>query len=411
MPDYDFTAHLSNGQLQKGTINARDKNAALTALRGKQLIPIIVKESRGNHGLSMQIALPGSHKVRSKDLVIFTRQFSTMVNAGVPLLRSLTLLKDQSESLTLKHVLEEITADIQAGSTLSGAIGKHPGVFSTIYVNMVSAGEEGGILDKVLEHLAYQQEKDSALKSKIRSAMVYPMVIFSVTILAFVILMTFIVPKIGSILTSLSNGKAKLPIYTRALLAISHDMRQPTIIFIFVVVMPIAIVIFRRYIKTESGRYKWHSLLLKMPAIKVIITKTAVARFSRIFASLMSAGVSIVDSINTTAGAIGNAVIEKELLECSKAVQAGSQLSTELAKSKHFPPIVVQMLAVGEETGQTETIILKVADFYEQEVDAAVAAISSIIEPVMIIVLGGMVGIIAISVFGPITQLSTSVSG
>ncbi len=411
MPDFEYTAHNNNGQIQKGIISADNKVAALTALRSKQLIPIIVKATKKNSGLNMQISLPGMNKVKTKDLVIFTRQLSTLVDAGVPLMRSLTLLKEQTESLPLKKVLEVVVADIQAGTNLSDSLSKHPETFSSIYINMVKAGEAGGILDTVLDRLAFQQEKDAALKSKIKSAMMYPTVIFSVTIIAFVILMTFIVPKIGKILNSLSNGKAKLPIYTRVLLGVSHDMQQPLFIIFFVIILPLAIILFRRYIKTEKGRYKWHSLLLKIPAIKVIITKTAVARFSRIFASLMSAGVSIVDAINTTAGAIGNAVIEKELIECSKAVQAGNQLSGELAKSKHFPPIVIQMLAVGEETGTTDTIILKVAEFYEQEVDEAVAGISSIIEPVMIIVLGGMVGIIAVSVYGPIAQLSTHVSG
>ena len=410
MPDFNFTAHQKNGQIQKGTINAEDKVAALEALKAKELQPLIVKEAK-KRGLSMEINLPGSHHVKSKDLVIFTRQLSTLVDAGVPLLRSLSLLKDQTESLILKHALEAVVADIQGGTNLSSALGKHQNVFSPIYINMVRAGEAGGILDSVLDRLAIQQEKDSALKSRIRGAMMYPTVIFSVTILAFIILMTFIVPKIGAILTSLSSGKAQLPIYTRALLAVSHTMKQPVFILFILVVLPIVFILFRRYIKTEKGRYRWHSILLKIPAIKVIIVKTAVARFARIFASLMSAGVSIVDAINTTAGAIGNAVIEAELLECSKAVQAGSQLSSELEKSKHFPPIVVQMLAVGEETGETDKIILKVADFYEEEVDEAVAAISSIIEPLMIVVLGGMVGIIAVSVYGPIAQLSTHVSG
>lgn len=411
MPDFDYTAHTNTGQLQKGTISADDRVAALTSLRSKQLQPIIVKEKKKNTGLTMEITIPGMDKVKTKDLVIFTRQLSTLVDAGVPLMRSLTLLKEQTESPKLRKILETVVSEVQGGGSLSEALSKHPETFSAIYVNMVKAGEAGGILDKVLDRLAYQQEKDAALKGKIKSAMMYPMVIFSVTILAFIILMTFIVPKIGAILTSLSNGKAKLPIYTRALLAISHVMRQPLFIVFVIIVLPALIILFRRYIKTEKGRYKWHSLLLRLPAIKVIITKTAVARFARIFASLMSAGVSIVDSINTTAGAIGNAVIEKELLECSKAVQAGNQLSSELGKSKHFPPIVIQMLAVGEETGETDTIILKVADFYEEEVDEAVSAISSIIEPVMIIVLGGMVGIIAVSVYGPIAQLSTHVSG
>jgi type IV pilus assembly protein PilC len=274
---------------------------------------------------------------------------------------------------------------------------------------MVRAGEAGGILDKVLDRLAYQQEKDAALKGKIKAAMIYPIVIFSVTMIAFVILMTFIVPKIAAIITSLSHGKSDLPIYTQILLSVSNTMQQPAFIIGMLVGLPTAIIFFRRYIKTPKGRYQWHSLLLRIPAIKVIITKTAIARFSRIFASLMGAGVSIVDAINTTAGAIGNAVIEQELLACAKAIQAGNQLSTQLEKSKHFPPIVSQMLAVGEETGQTDTVILKVAEFYEEEVDAAVGALSSIVEPVMIIVLGGMVGLIALSVFGPITQISSSV--
>ena len=411
MSDFNFTAHSSTGQVQKGTISARDKDAAIAALREKHLQPFIVKEATKSKGLNMNIALPGSKRVKSKDMVIFTRQFSTMVNAGVPILRSLTLLKDQTESVTLKKALEGVISDIQGGTNLSTALSKYPKAFSPIYVNMVRAGEAGGILDQVLDRLAYQQEKDSALRGKIHSALIYPSVIFVVTMGAFFILMTFIVPRIGAILTSLSHGQAKLPIYTRALLAISHVMNKPAFIISVIVGLPLLFISFRHYIKSKKGRYQWHSFVLRIPSVRNIIVKTAVARFSRTFSSLMGAGVSIVDAIETTAGAIGNAVIERELLTCSKAVQSGSPLSVELAKSKHFPPIVVQMLAVGEETGQTDEVILKVAEFYEQEVDTAVAAISSIIEPVMIILLGGMVGIIAISVFGPITQLSTSVNG
>ncbi len=407
MPDFKFTARLQNGQLQKGTISARTRVAALSSLRARQLQPIMVKEDKGKGGLSMNIKIPGMSGIKSRDLVIFTRQFATMVNAGVPILRALTILKEQSDSVALQKILETVTSDVEGGANLSDSMAKHPAAFSTIYVNMVRAGEAGGILDDVLNRLAFQQEKDSALKGKIRAAMIYPSVVGVVTALAFFVLMTFIVPKIGAILTSLSSS-AKLPIYTRALLSVSNTMKQPSFIFPVIVGLPIAIILFRRYIKTEKGRYKWHSLLLKIPVIKVIITKTAIARFARIFASLMSAGVSIVEALETTAGAIGNAVIEKELISCSKAIQAGSQLSAELQKSKHFPPIVSQMLAVGEETGQTDTIILKVAEFYEEEVDTAVGALSSIIEPVMIVVLGGMVGLIAVSVFGPITQISSN---
>lgn len=410
MPDYSYSARQANGQVTKGTITAKTKSSAISALRMKQLQPILVKEAKASGGFNMNINLPGSNKPKTRDLVIFTRQFSTMVNAGVPILRSIALLKDQSQSIPLKKALEQVTADIQGGANLSDALAKHPNCFTPIYVNMVRAGEAGGILDQVLNRLAFQQEKDSALKSKIHAAMVYPSVITVVVFGAFFVLMTFIVPKIGAILTSLSGGGASLPVYTRALLSLSHFMKSPAFIVTIVIVVPLAIYSFKRWTKTEKGRYQWHSILLKIPVVSVIITKTAIARFARIFASLMGAGVSIVDAIDTTAAAMGNAVIEKELRDSSKAIQAGSQLSVELSKSKHFPPIVSQMLAVGEETGQTDTVIIKVAEFYEEEVDAAVAALSSVIEPVMILVLGGMVGLIAISVFGPITQLSTSVS-
>jgi type IV pilus assembly protein PilC len=407
MADFSYTARSQSGQFQKGTITAGSREAAMSALRGRSLVPMLIKENSAKKGgLNMNITLPGTNGVKSKDLVVFTRQFSTMVNAGVPILRSLSILKEQSESPALREILVKVTDDVEGGTSLSAALGKHPKVFTKIYVNMVAAGEEGGILDQVLNRLAYQQEKDSALKGKIRSAMIYPAVIGFVTVVALFVLMTFIVPKIGGILQSMGSD---LPIYTKILLAVSNFMSTPYFIIAVIVGLPLAFIGFRRWIKTTKGRYRWHTWLLKMPVIKVIITKTAIARFSRIFASLMGAGVAITDAMTTTAGAMGNAVIEEELLNCSKAVQAGNQLSAELQKSPHFPPIVAQMMAVGEETGETDEVILKIAEFYEGEVDTAVAGLSSIIEPVMIIVLGGMVGLIAVSVFGPITQISGSV--
>lgn len=408
MAEFSYTARAQDGTTHKGTISAESKAAAIRSLHNRNLIPLVVEGGKKG-GMNMEIKLPGSGKVKTRDLVIFTRQLAVMVNAGVPIMRALSILKEESESPALQKVLETVTADVQGGTSLADALAKHPKVFEPIYVNMVRAGEAGGILDQVLNRLAFQQEKDAALKGKVRSAMVYPSVIGGVTVMAFFVLMTFIVPKIGAILEEMSS--AELPIYTRALLSMSHIMKSPVFILSVAIIIPIALTIFRRWTKTTKGRYQWHSILLKMPVIKVIITKTAIARFARIFASLMGAGVSIVSAIDTTAGAIGNAVIEKELLAASKAIQAGSQLSTELAKSKHFPPIVAQMLAVGEETGQTDTVIIKVAEFYEEEVDAAVGALSSVIEPVMIVALGGMVGLIAISVFGPITQLSNATGG
>ena len=406
MPEFTYTARLQDGSTRTGTVTAASKVTAINSLRSRQMQPLIVQEVK-KRSFNIDIKLPGSKSIKTRDMVVFTRQFSVMVSAGVPILRSLTILKEQSESPAFKKVLETVTADVQGGGSLSSSLAKHPEVFNTIYINMVKAGEAGGILDKVLNRLAFQQEKDAALRGKIRSAMVYPAVIAGVTAIAFFVLMTFIVPKIGTILTEMSST-AELPIYTRGLLAASNTMKQPLFILSVLLVLPVLFVLFRKYIKSKNGRYRWHSLLLKIPIIKVIITKTAIARFARIFASLMGAGVSIVSALQTTSGAIGNAVIEKELLAASDALEGGSQLSAELQKSKHFPPIVSQMVAVGEETGQTDTVVLKVAEFYEEEVDTAVSSLSSVIEPVMIVVLGGMVGLIAISVFGPITQLSTS---
>jgi type IV pilus assembly protein PilC len=406
MPEYKYTVRQQDGSVHKGTITAQNKVAAMTTLRSRQLTPLVVQQVKRG-GMNMDLKLPGSSGVKSRDLVIFTRQFSVMVSAGVPILRALTILKEQTTSASFKQVLEETASDVQGGMSLSDALAKHPKIFTSIYINMTRAGEAGGILDKVLKRLAAQQEKDASLRSKVRSAMVYPVVIATVTLAAFFVLVTFIVPKIGNILTELSSS-AELPIYTRALLAVSDTLKQPAVIIGALVGLPVLFIVFRKYTKSPGGRYQWHKLLLKIPIIKGIIIKTAIARFSRIFGSLMGAGVSIVTSIETTAGAIGNAVIEKELLDCSQAVQGGSQLSTELAKSKHFPPIVAQMLAVGEETGETDTVVLNIAEFYEEEVDAAVGALSSIIEPIMIVVLGGMVGVIVLAVFGPITQISTS---
>jgi type IV pilus assembly protein PilC len=405
MPEFKYTARLQGGTTHKGTITAESKTAAMQSLRARHMQPISIVEAKSG-GMNIEIKFLTSNKVKPRDLVIFTRQFAVMVNAGVPIVRAMTILKEQSESPVLKKILDEVTNDVSGGAALSDALEKHPNAFTPIYVNMVRAGEAAGILDKVLNRLAFQQEKDAALRGKIKSAMVYPIVIGGVTGIAFFVLMTFIVPKIGNILREMSS--AELPIYTQWLLAISDLLKQPTFIVAMLFTIPALLIAFRRYTKTEKGRYQWHSILLKIPVVKTIIVKTAIARFSRIFASLMGAGVSIVSAIETTAGAIGNAVIEKELMESSKAIQAGSQLSAELAKSKHFPPIVAQMMAVGEETGQTDEVVLKVAEFYEEEVDAAVGALSSIIEPVMIVVLGGMVGLIAVAVFGPITQLSTS---
>jgi type IV pilus assembly protein PilC len=291
--------------------------------------------------------------------------------------------------------------------TFADALSKHPDVFNDIYVNMVRAGEAGGILEDILKRLAAQVEKDAAIRKKIKSAMAYPTVILTITVIAFFGVMIFIIPKIAKILTDLGGPNAQLPVYTRALLETSNFVRG-NIIFIAAALF-IIIFFLRRYIKTPKGKYKLHSLLLRIPVLKDILIKIALARFSRTFASLMSAGVAVLDALEVTGGAIGNKVIEAELKEAAKEVKNGRQLSEPLSKSKYFPAIVSQMLAIGEETGEIDTILVKVAEFYEEEVDVVIDGISALIEPVMIIVLGSLVGLIAASVMGPIASLSNNV--
>jgi len=405
---FTYSALNKEGRSVNGTVEAADKAAVSQLLTKQGFKPLLIKEKKsGFDPNNLQFSWLKVKKVKTKDLVIFTRQLSTMINAGVPLVRSLNTLNEQTASSKLKETLNVVGKDVESGISFAEALEKHPNVFGAIYTNMVKAGEAGGILDDILKRLAMQQEKDASIRKKIKSASTYPAVLLVITIIAFFALMTFVVPRIGQIVTDLAGDDAVLPLQTRVLLGISDFMISYWFIFLGLIVG--GAIALRRYIKTPKGRRNWHRLLLKTPVIKTVITKVAIARFSRIFSSLMAAGVSVLDSINVTADAIGNVVIAEELKEAGKAVTAGQQLSEPLAVSKHFPPIVAQMLAVGEETGQTDEVLVKVADFYEEEVDALVDSLSSIIEPVMIVVMGAMVGLIASAVIGPISELSQSI--
>lgn len=406
MASFSYTARNNTGQVIKGTVSANDRAGAMRAISAQGLKPVLVKADEPTTKLGKFGGIKLGQKVKTKDLVIFTRQLATMINAGVPMVRSLATLQAQTENKYFKEQLGVVAKKVESGVSLGDSLAEHPNIFSTIYINMVKAGEEGGILDDVLLRLALQVEKEAEIKQKVKSAMTYPIVITILTIGAFFLLMTTVLPKLGTIIKGMG---AELPPLTKAMLAISDVMTSKA----FLVLAPLSIIfiifMFRRWIKTESGRYTFHKMLLKMPIAKSLITKVAIARFARIFSSLMAAGVTVLTSIETTSGAIGNKVIERELEEAAKQVRNGAQLSAALADSSVFPPIVSQMLAVGEETGQIDKILVKVADFYETEVDAFVSALSSIIEPLMILVLGGMVGLIAASVFGPLSSLTQSI--
>jgi type IV pilus assembly protein PilC len=330
-----------------------------------------------------------------------------MVSAGVPLLRSLSSLEQHSESPALKTILVDVIKDVEGGAALGDALAKHPNTFSDVYVNMVRAGEAAGILDEILKRLALQQEKNATIRKKVKGAMTYPMVLMVITVVAFFGLMLFVIPQIGKILTDLGGPDAQLPVLTQIMLGISAFILQWWYILIPAVVGGVYLLL--RYIKTPAGRKQFHRLMLRTPALNGIIRKVVVARFARTFSALSGAGVSIIETMTVTAHALGNVVYEQSLLDAVDKVKNGQQLSHILEEDGLYPSIVSQMLAVGEETGQTDTVLIKVAEFYEEEVDTAIASLSSIIEPVMIVIMGAAVGLIAASVMGPIASLAQNI--
>jgi type IV pilus assembly protein PilC len=409
MPKFLYIATNRQNKSVTGTLEANDKSAAIVALGKQNLRPISIKESSSSKkGFSFGDFL-GKGRVKSDDLVMFTRQLSAMVGAGVPLLRALNSLKDHTESAALKDILVSIIKEVEGGAPLGNALSKYPNAFSDVYVNMVRAGEAAGILDEILKRIALQQEKNATIRKKVKSAMTYPMVLIVITIIAFFGLMLFVIPQIGKILTDLGGPDAKLPALTLGMLAISGFMTS----YWFIVFPGIigGIVLLLRYIKTPRGKSQLHHIVLKLPGIKGIITKVAVARFARTFSALMGAGVAVLEALNVTSHAVGNVVYEKALTDAAEAVKNGATLSSVIEKNPLFPAIVAQMLSVGEETGQTDAVLVKVADFYEEEVDVAIDGISSIIEPVMIVIMGSMVGLIAASVMGPIAGLAQNIKG
>ena len=404
MAVFTFSAQTKQGQVINGHIEAVSREAATDMIVKQGHRPISVNRDSGKNMNLLGFLKP---KIKTGDLVIFTRQLSTMVSAGVPLLRALNTLTEQSENKTMQEVLRAVTKDVQSGTALGDAFAKHPNAFSDVYVNMVRAGEAGGILDDILKRLAVQQEKNDSIKKKVKSAMTYPIILVVITIGAFFGLMFFVIPQIGKILLDLGGPDAELPMITQVMLGISNFMVQRW--YIMIAVSVILIFGVREYLKTKKGKRQFHYLVLKAPILGTVTKKVAVARFARTFSSLIGAGVNMLETLRVTGNSIGNEAFKEELEKGASAVTAGQQLSQALSKSNLFPGIVPQMLAVGEETGKTADILIKVADFYEEEVDATIASISSIIEPVMIVFMGGMVGLVAVSVMGPIASLSQNI--
>ncbi len=408
MAKFSYVASDAQNKVIKGKTELPDRQSVIAALAKQNLRPISVRQLKDTKGGIDLDNLFGSSKVKLDTLVSFTRQLSAMVGAGVPLLRAISSIEKHMEDKVLKKILGEVIKDVEAGTALGDALNKHPKAFNDIYVNMVRAGEAAGILDDILKRIAFQQEKSAAIRKKIKSAMAYPLVLIVITVGAFFGLMLFVIPQIGTILTDLGGPDAELPALTQGMLGISGFI----VSYWYIVFPAIGAIIFALmyYVrKTAKGKYQFHTLLIKAPGVKTISRKLAVARFARTFSALMGAGVAVLESLEVTSRAVGNIRYEEALKSAAIEVKNGKSLSSVIEKNDLFPSIVAQMLAVGEETGQTDTVLIKVADFYEEEVDLAIDGISSIIEPVMIVLMGGMVGVIAASVMLPIASLSQNI--
>jgi type IV pilus assembly protein PilC len=399
MPTFEYTARSQTGQIQKGQMDVASKDDVSAYLRKNRLILVSVREAPKAIKFSM-----GGPRVKTRDIVIFTRQFATMINAGLPLVQSLNILASQTENKTLAEVTKAVVYDVESGNTLADAFSKHPKAFSGLYVNMVAAGEAGGILDTILLRLATFLEKNDALVRKVKGAMIYPGVIISVAAIAICILLVFVIPTFQSMFAS---ANLELPLPTRIVIGMSDFL----IGYWWVILGACAGAFFgiRSYYATAPGRLQIDALLLKAPVLGDVIRKSAVSRFTRTLGTLVSSGVSILEGLEITAKTAGNQVVHNAVMESRQSIAGGETIAAPLEKSKVFPPMVISMIAVGEQTGGLDEMLSKIADFYDEEVDVAVSALLSHMEPAMIVGLGVIVGGMVIAMDLPIFDMMNAV--
>lgn len=397
MTSYQYSARDIKGQSISGIVQAASEAEAADILHRKDLVVVSIAVAKTS-SLSRKA---GDKRVKLDDLVIFSRQLATMIDAGIPLVNALGILAEQIENENLRGIIGNVRGDIEAGVSFSDALAKHPVVFSDLFINMAKAGESSGMLNEILDRLATFMEKQAALNRKITSSLVYPEVVVSMAIIITALLLLKVVPTFKGIFDSLGGT---LPMPTQILIFVSDLLRK---YFLYtVLVLGFGIYLFKNYLKTPKGKYQFDKRALSLPVFGPLLAKLAVAKFSRTFSTLVKSGVSILSALEIVSKTSGNKVVEEAVVNCSKSVRNGEPIAKPLAKSGVFPPMVTRMISVGEQTGQLEKMLSKIADFYDDQVDSAASALTSMIEPLVIAFLGIVVGGIVIALFLPIFKIS-----
>jgi type IV pilus assembly protein PilC len=423
MPNYEYRALDAQGSETTGTINAEDENDAVSQLRRNGLYPTqVVEEGKGTIGgaatgrraravarVKGKTSVGGKvgGKINSKTLMLFTRQLATLIDSGLPLLRGLTVLAKQEPNPVLKRTVNQLSESVQAGGTFSESLAQHPRIFNKLYVNMVKAGELGGVLELVLSRLADYQEKAQKLKNKIVSAMIYPVIVMTIAVGIMIFLLLFIVPKFETIFNEMLGG-AELPMVTQLVTGASKFVQNN--FFILAGIVALIATGYKFYAKTKGGRLMIDRLKLNLPVLGDIQRKSAIARFSRTLGTLVTSGVPILQALNITRETAGNVIISEAIGRVHDAVKEGESIVQPLEASKVFPPMVISMVDVGEETGQLPDMLLKISDVYDDEVDNAVSAMTSLLEPIMIVFLAVIVGTIVMALFMPLLDIISKMS-
>jgi len=408
MPIYVYKARNMSGAVVTGTIEAESQRTVILRLKQQHLMVISAEEEKPNPLMNAlnKISISIRRRVGLKDLVLFSRQLSTLINAGIPIVQCLNVLIDQVENKNFKNIIMVIREDIEKGASITMAMSKHPWVFNQLYTSMVKSGESGGVLDEVLERISSYLESVQALRRKVRTAMAYPAVVSFVAIGIVIFLLTFVIPAFKEVFESFG---ARLPLPTQILINISDLLRiyLPWILLAGVIIFFILRLLVT---KTEKGRITFDGLCLRIPIFGVLFRKVAVSRFARTLGTLVRSGVSILEALEIVAKTSGNKIVELAVMGARSSIREGERITDPLRECGVFPPMVIQMVAVGEETGALDSMLMKVADYYDREVDMAVSALASLIEPLLIVVLGVVVGTIVICMYLPIFMMSSIIS-